>query len=303
MYLATSPNGQQYISTSSLDNCKTYASKKMVCTNLVVYDSITRPICELQILHIISTSLPKTCVTTTFTASINTFQNIDNNKWLYIVTNETQCVLQCSNEVSQYKLQGVGLLTLPKNCKLFTGYSTLTAFQTSEENVTYPIIMPDIRMEDCFEYTSNIKAPDLIPIAFNELPLDSLKQIRHQLDLHKEEIKKLTTKPFIEKHHHTFFFIQFTIGMILLTYLIYKCCHYYPNGLNRRRCSFTRENSCVQIFNNCFDNFSRRRTTQVAIPMREIQTTSCISDDEEETNSPSSPSQTQRSGINARSLF
>lgn len=55
------------------------------------------------------------------------------------------------DEVSNYKLHGSGILTLPQGCKLHTGYSTLTAYQSVGSNITYPIIIPDIRTE-YFEY-------------------------------------------------------------------------------------------------------------------------------------------------------
>ncbi|XP_063369303.1 uncharacterized protein LOC134657671 [Cydia amplana] len=315
VYLATNPNGQTYVSTSNLDTCTTYTAEKKVCTNLIAYDATARPLCELQILHSISKSLPKICITSTFEADINTFQYIDNNKWLYILSDETNCVLQCANEVTHHKIQGAGILTLPINCKLHTGYSTLSAYRNSEENISYPIIIPDIRTDDCFEEYKNIEKPDLIPIKISELPLDSLRQIKTHIDKYGDEIKKIKSTTFTQRNTSTFSWIYFTLGIMMLAYIVYKICKRCPNGLLLRRRapnSPNRDsNGCIQIFNNCFANSSRQQRTHVAIPMTTIST-SCVTEDEDEDVEPRcqpiSPASTisttsKRSGANAQSLF
>lgn len=303
IYLATDPSGQYYASMSTLEKCNIFTTKKRICKDLVIYDSSARPICEMELLFSKSTILPTTCTTTTFSADINTFQPLGQNSWLYILNKETSCVLQCNNEVSTYKLRGSGILTLPQGCKLHTGYSILSAFHTTEENITFPIIVPDIRNEDCFEITTNLESQKLIPITINEMPLDSLKSISTHLEKYSEDLKKIQiakNQSFLEKNQRSFTWIYFSIGMILLTYLLIKILKRCPNGFLRS--SHSNDRNCIQIFNNCFDNSTRRRNTQVAIPMRNLPTsTSCVSEDEDD-DLHSSP-QSQRSGANAQSLF
>ncbi|KAM3958765.1 LOW QUALITY PROTEIN: uncharacterized protein ACR2FA_007170 [Aphomia sociella] len=306
VYLATNPNGHTYVSMSDLNSCKSYAMKKKICTGLVAYEATARPICELQILQSISKALPEICITSTFEANINTFQDIDNNKWLYILTEETNCILQCKTNVTHHKLQGAGILSLPQNCKFHTGYSTLTAFHSTEENITYPIIIPDIRTEDCFEEYKDIEAPNLIPIKINEMPLDALKQIKHHVDKFKDKIESIKSRPITEKYSSTFTWIYFILFMIMLGYLIYKISKQCPNGLLLRRQSTSRENGCIQIFNNCFANSSRRQRTHVAVPMNTISTNTYVTEDEDEevqSRSVTSTPRGQRSGFQAQSLF
>lgn len=302
-FLATSPNGQSYISTSDLKSCKTYNAKKRICTGLTIYDAVARPICELQILFSVSKSLPEICTTSTFEAQINTFQNVDNNQWLYILSNETSCILQCRNEVTHHKLHGAGILNLPKNCKLYTGYSTLTAFQTTEENVTNPIIIPDIRTDDCFEEINDYKTPNLIPIKINEMPLDSLKQIKQQIDQHKQEIEKIKSKTFTENNATTFSWIYFTLAMLMLAYVIYKICKHCRNKFrfNRHHRPNNGNGGCVQIFNNCFASSIRRHRSNISIPMATIESHTSMTDDEEDSGT--TTPKPQRSGANVQSLF
>jgi hypothetical protein len=144
-------------------------------------------------------------------------------------------------------MQGAGILTLPQNCKFYTGYSTLTAFQLSEENITYPVIIPDIRNDDFFEELQYVETPNLIPIKINEMPLDALKQIN---------------------------------GFICFRY----------------------DNSCVQIFNNCFASSHRRQRTQVEVPMTTISV-SMSEDEDEDVHQPSFTPSFQRLRANTQSLF
>lgn len=308
-YLATNPSGEQYVSTSSMENCKTYATGRRVCTDLIVYDADTRPICEIQILLSTIPKLPKICTTSTFPAEINTFQSLSNNHWLYILSQQTQCVLHCENQVSHHNLHGAGIVSLPQGCKLHTGQTTLVAYQTNENNISFPIIIPDIRTDDCFEEYKDLKTEKLIPIAINEMPLDSLNKIKHHIDKYSEELNKMKSTSFLEKNTETFAWLYFAIALILIAYFMLKCCKLYPNGLigfpRRRR----RNSNCIQIFNNCFDTSTRRHSNQIAIPMSTIAqpTTTCITDDDDDVPPqavPSSPRSTSsRSGTNAQSLF
>ncbi|XP_075990621.1 uncharacterized protein LOC142986184 [Anticarsia gemmatalis] len=304
-YLATNPSGQRYVSTSLLNNCKVYASRKSICKDLVIYDSSARPICEMDILLSKSTTIPTTCTTTTFPAEIQTFQPLGNNKWLYILTKDTHCVLQCLNEISNHKLQGSGIINLTEGCKLHTGYSTLSAYQSSEDNVTYPVIVPDIRTEDCFVIPEDIKTPTLLPIAINDVPLDALKTIKNHLDTYSQELQNLRSKSasqrFLENNRTSFSWFYFILGIFMLTFLLLKL---FSRWYRFTQC--TNERGCIQIFNNCFDNSSRRRSSQISIPMRTItHNTSCISEDEDEENTATRilPPSSQSLGANAQSLF
>ncbi|GBP61032.1 hypothetical protein EVAR_51164_1 [Eumeta japonica] len=89
-------NGQQYIALNTLEECKSYASKKMVCENIVIYDTANRPCCEIDILRGITTTMPATCTPTTFPANTNLFQSLGNNNWLFILNDLTSSLRQRS---------------------------------------------------------------------------------------------------------------------------------------------------------------------------------------------------------------
>ena len=301
IYLAAKPDGQQYVSMSSLEKCKSFAPARKTCKGVIIYDSSARPLCELQILYSSSTTIPKICTTTTFPAKINTFQQLAGNKWIYILSDEAQCILQCEKEVSHHKLQGAGIITIPMNCKLHTGYSTLSAFRTTEENVTYPIIIPDIRTENCCEDIKEFKNPKLIPIPINDLPLDSLSRIKHHIDEFHKELQELKSTPFTQRHQPLFSWTYLTMGVIILLYTILKCCNINPvKILRRRRRTSEHQNRCIQIFNNCFESSNERQAVRIAIPMHDIErpiNNAHISEDEDEATTEQQPSNKDASSL------
>ncbi|KPJ04545.1 hypothetical protein RR46_00371 [Papilio xuthus] len=262
-------------------------------------NSNTRPICELQVLFGASKKIPSTCTSSTFAAQINTFQSLDDNRWLYILTNLTPCVLQCDDEISHHQIQGSGIINLKENSKLHKGYSTLTAHRSKKENTTSPIVIPQLDIQDCIEENKKVEIPYLFPISINEVPIDSLYNIRNQLNNQDEEIQKFKRKPFIERNQNGFSSFTIITGSLVLLIILYVLLKKY---MKLHRQHHHGKNHCIQIFNNCLGS-SRQRTTRVqAIPMGTIRTPtptpSCISEDEDD-----SLNTTQRSDANVQSLF
>jgi hypothetical protein len=152
---------------NDIKECKQFSTRQYVCNNLVAYESTARSISEVQLLFAVTPKMPETCTTTTFTAAINTFQPLDDKRWLFIISKEISLVMQCDHEVSHYKVHGAGIITVPQRCKLHTGYSTISEFQTSNKNISFRIIIPDMRTDDYFEEIKLQKNTNLIPLSMN----------------------------------------------------------------------------------------------------------------------------------------
>lgn len=304
-FLATSSTRQQYATLESLKNCKTFAEKKMVCKNLPIYNQNTRPICEMSILLSTDSELPKICEKTTFSAQINTFQAIDDNKWIYILHHKTTGVLQCIDKSTHYELQGNGIIALPEHCKFYTAFATLAALDSTTTNISHPIITVDIQ-EDCEEKFEEITPPELVHIKLNNVPLESLNSMKEELREYSRKLENDRKSTFIQKHSGKLSLFAYIMGIMMLIFMIYKCCCCHPlASLCKRIFQSDDHNGCIQIFNNCFGN-TTRRNRNVVIPLSEItQTTSCISEDEDEPSCPkaSTSKSFQSSGHKARSLF
>lgn len=289
-YLATNPTRQQYVSINTLNSCKTYAPEKIVCESLPVYNYNTRPICEMAVLMSKTKEIPTNCVKTTFAAHINTFQAIEANKWIFILRFPTPCVLQCGDKTTHHEIKNSGVIELPRGCKLYTAFVTLSALDEKTTNITHPIIT--VNIEDNCSYTiDNSETPDLIPLNIDNVSLDSLNTLKEELNHYSEKLKKYRESTFMDKHSSKFSTFTIIIGMAMMIYLLYKCC--YKRRLLRRILKpDDHQSGCVQIFNNCFDNSRRRH--RVTIPMTTIATSS---------NSDDESSGTQRSAKSAQPLF
>lgn len=298
-YLATSTTRQQYIVTDSIENCKTFGPNKRVCKELPVYNYNTRPTCEMAVLLDSGKDVPSSCEITSFSAHINTFQPIKNNRWIFILQHKTSCVLQCGDSTTHHELEGSGIIKLERGCKAYTSFLTLTASEETTVNISHPIVTVDIE-DYCTTTNKLLNPPDIIPLKLNHIRLDSLKSIREQLNQNSKKLEE-NEKPFLQEHQYKLSLFTYSIGILMLAFLAYKICCCYPWRwhFNPHRHQDTHGTGCIRIFNNCFDT-SRRR--QQIIPLQATpsrhQATSCVTDDSSEASP--TPSQKLRT---AQSLF
>ena len=299
-YMATSTTLQQYVTFNSLQDCKTYAPGKRVCGKLPVYNYNTRPTCEMAILLSSNKELPSICEITTFAAHINTFQHLQNNKWIYILKHKTPCVLQCKNGTTHQELEGTGIISLEQGCKIYTGFVTLSATDESTTNISHPIITVDIE-NDCRISDDTPEPPELLHIKLNNIQLDSLHTIKDELKKYSEQLEN-NNKSFASKHINKISTLSYIIGALLLAYMLYKiyqCCPRRRSLQSRR--PDDHQPGCIQIFNNCFSRSKPGQRVSLQLATSQPTSTSCISDDED--TEPGTSTQRQKSGKIAQSLF
>lgn len=293
-YLAISTTRQHYVSTSLLEGCKTFAPRRRVCKDLLIYNFNTRPICELEVLLSFNNQLPSNCEPATFSGYVDTFQPLGDNLWIFILQHKTPYVAECGNNIRHSDISGSGVIALDPGCKLTTAFVTLNAEEDTTSNISHPTVTLDLE-NICITEIVQSKSPEILPIPIKNVPLDSLNSIKEQIKLQNQSLKD-TTSPFTPQITSKFSFVSLIIGIIMTIFFIRKCC---PWRLFRLCHTSSGERAnCIQIFNNCFDKSRRRQ--HIEIPMNTIRNTSCISEDEEteEENSQSSGTSTK-----ARPLF
>ncbi|XP_028158549.1 uncharacterized protein LOC114351503 [Ostrinia furnacalis] len=173
-YIATSTTRQQYAITNSLADCKTFTSNTKVC-KFIVYNVNARPTCEMSILSSTSRNVPDICEVATFSAYINTFQEIKSNKWIFILQHKTPYALECGDKTTHSEISGTGIISLEENCKMYTALTTISAENGKTYNTSHPIITVDLETICIPEYSKQEPSLELIPIKINNIPLDSLK--------------------------------------------------------------------------------------------------------------------------------
>lgn len=298
-YLATSTTRQHYVITDSVEKCKTFGPSKKICKELPIYNYNTRPTCEMAILLNNDKEVPSSCEITSFSAYINTFQPIKNNRWIFILQHKTPCVLQCGDTSTHHDLEGSGIIRLEKGCKAYTSLLTLAASEETMTNISHPIVTADIE-DYCLTNNEESSPPDIIPLKLNHVRLDSLKTLKDELNQYSERLNT-NKKTFLGEHQNTFSVMSYSISFLLLAYTLYKLCRCCPWKLcsTRHHNQDDHNSGCIQIFNNCFD---RSRRQQQVLPLEALtrhRETSCITDDDSEISSPTT-SQKLRT---AQSLF
>lgn len=300
-YLAASTTRQYYVSTSLLDECKTFAPKRRVCKNLLVYNYNSRPICEMEILHANDNQMPSNCEPATFSGYVDTFQPLGENQWIFVLRHtRTPYVAECGDNIQHGDISGSGIISLEPGCRLNTAFVTLNAEEDSTLNITHPIVTVNIE-DACIPENTKLNSPEILPIVIKNIPLDSLKSIKEQINIQSQLIKD-NSESFhpILKSNYSYFGLIF--GILMVAFLIYKCRPWLTSRrIQRNPANPNESSSCIQIFNHCFDNSRRRQ--HIGIPMNTYATTNnnaCISEDEDtEAENSQSPGTSKK----ARSLF
>lgn len=78
------------------------------------------------------------------------------------------------------------MLNLPKGCKLYSAFITLTATEEKSRNIRHLVISVNIE-NNCTKLENISSSPDIIPIHINNIPIDSPNLV-------KEELKKKQSK-------------------------------------------------------------------------------------------------------------
>lgn len=108
-YLAFSEDKHIYTVLKTRDMYKSTSIKNLICsTNQPFYNVHLRPICD----------------TTVFSTQIEIWHKLESsNSWLYVLLKSTQVTISCiSHPTSNVILSKTGLLTINKNCKIYTSY-------------------------------------------------------------------------------------------------------------------------------------------------------------------------------------
>lgn len=124
----------------------------------------------------------------------------------------TDITISCpSNNLFNLVLHHTGVLTLQKNCKLYTSSTTLISDNTNYES-SYQAVIPDfdIQLDDCCENKSKpiintIASIKLTPFKAVNLDKDSLNLISKKLDDINEIAEELSETKSEPIYHNSYF--------------------------------------------------------------------------------------------------
>lgn len=178
-----------------------------------------------------------------------TFQPLDDNKWLFILSEEVSSVLQSNNEISQRKIQGAWHHHPSRTLQSSHGIQHFLSIQIQYRKPRH----------------QNGQLLQRRGISFNKMPLDNLKQIRHHLDKQSDDLHIIHNQIYAKTPQRLSLVIprkQYSYDIYL--FIVFQSL---PKVLIGRRRS---SNNCIKIFKNYFDSSSRRHATTVAVLMANL---------------------------------
>lgn len=276
-YLAITEDRLNYALLDNINQCLKITNDYSICTLTSIQSTNSNPCCETKLLTEVVLSLPNECDKRLLYGRIDIWQRINDNKWIYVQSNNNKLTVKCGDDIKDYPIIGTGLLKLTSDC---IGYSkTLQFIPSTTTTFTYKnqfVIDFDITQDDCCRKEMlNKTIPLLSPLSLSNIDLDSLQHASNQLDHLEKEMNNYQEQSHFVKYVHyysgfTYFIV--TLIFIIIIYKLYAYCRRNKNH-NNGLC-------CVQIFNQCNTKRIARRETNInnSIEMTEISTSETSDD-------------------------
>lgn len=118
-YVALNQRKSKYLKLDNLSKCKSINKETHICKQLDEIDIQDYPICETEIMTKVLKSLPKQCKTKFLYGHANIWQSLNNNRWVFTLSEPTKLNIECTDETTEYIVSGTGILSLKPNCTGF----------------------------------------------------------------------------------------------------------------------------------------------------------------------------------------
>ncbi|XP_026729357.1 uncharacterized protein LOC113495001 [Trichoplusia ni] len=245
-YLAITVDHMFYSPLQDINKCKVISDKFYICKLDNVYSSVANPICESILITEIVHKIPSSCEIKLLKGSIELFHKINNNRWIYVLSEPGKCHVSCENDGRSFDetIFGTGILSLTKTCKAF--YKMLQFVPSSNVflNVSTRIVSNfNLVKDDCCEKNRvNSSFSHLPYLKLNNINnLDSLLQASTHLDSFEQELNKIENPNHFQKYGVHYMSLSYMFFIIFCLYLLYKA----------RKFICPKPPCCVQIFNQC----------------------------------------------------
>lgn len=266
LYIAVTDDRLSYALLDSISECNIVNKDYKICPMPSVLSTINNPTCETKLLTEVNLALPDVCDSKVIYGNIDLWQKLNNGKHIYVQSKPNKLTMKCSNEITDYTLQGTGILTIDEDCIAY--FQTLQFYPSHVSNTVLPSqinVKFNITEDDCCKFNViNETSHVLTPITLANINLESLKLASHKLDQLQNQIDQNQNQSHIVKYGHYYSAMTYVIILIFAIYLIYKIY---------KKCFCNDSASCcIQIFNQCYNKKLSRRDNKVhtSIELTEI---------------------------------
>lgn len=260
-YLAITTDRLFYSQFESVSECKVIKNQCFVCVLTNVYSTIANPTCETILLTDVINKLPNSCQTRILRGSIDLFQKISNNRWIFVQSEPSKGHIMCNSDMRDHVeiLLGTGILHLPKSCKAF--YKTLTFVPTDSmtSNFTTTVSNFNILTDDCCNSLKSNKTLHGVPlIKLNEFNnFDSLLKASTHLDDFEKQLNNIGEPSHLEKYSTHYVSLIYVISFVCIIYFLFRI---------RRYLCPRNPGCCIKIYNKNYSKSkcSKNNVTNVA---------------------------------------
>lgn len=271
-YLAITEDKLTYSTTDTVDQCKKLPNQFYVCELNSIKSSVSNPICEVTILTEHVRDIPSTCKYNILAGNIDVWQKLTNNRWIYVQSDVSKLTIKCKDQINDYDIVGLGILSVPKNCK---AYHKLLQFSPSNEfEINIHLFTPNFNIiEDdcCSKHKINDSVPHLTPLQLTHINLDNLQYASHSLENSVDELEKIKNQPYHITYGYYFSLLTTILSIFIFSFIAYK--------LYRCFCCNNKGNCCIQIYNNCNSRNRAHVKSKSSIEMSDISVPELTSED------------------------
>lgn len=258
LYVAVTDDRLSYALLDNILDCKLVNNEYMICPLVSILSTISNPTCETKLLTEVTLSLPEMCDYKLIYGNIDVWQKLNDGRYIYVQSKASKLTMKCNNEITDYKLQGTGILSLENDCVAY--FQTLQfypshkykSFLPSQLQINYNIIE-----DDCCKYNIvNESSTFLSPISLSNIDLESLKLASHKLDNLENQIQQAENQPHIVKYGIYYSALTYLAISSIFAYIFYKIYEKCFSNCKSASC-------CIQIYNQCYNERKNSLSTKV----------------------------------------
>lgn len=214
-----------------------------ICNEIVLENSLKNNVC---VVNVFMKRTNKNCNVKIIPNELQIFHKINNNKYIYVVNENTKYKCNCSNTIDEGYLSDIGIINLKENCKFITvDFEIETKINVTEELNNNDVY--HFGLEDC---CLNIKLEDIKPLEniakFKSSNLENLKDLSIELNNQESYVTRIL-KGIPEREKNIFFGIT---GILIISLCGYITCKCYKGG------------NTFNLFNKCFNKKNKKPICQ-----------------------------------------
>lgn len=239
-YVAMTKDKANYCNLDSLDNCKLIGQNNFICDVPIIYKSDSKPSCESELMSKIVNHIPKQCETRFIYGKVDIWKPLSNNRWIYLQSDSTKLSVDCQNlDLYELNILGLGIFTIPSQCKAYSKGTTLIPKFYNVLNITTPVNQPTFNLinDTCCKISKVISIiSNMSPTQLENINLDDIKSNKNLLNKLFLDSDKILETPHILKYGTHYSIITYVIISIIIVFVLCKIIFFfYRPGRNLRK--------------------------------------------------------------------